>query len=152
MKSYKQLLIIWLLLGMCYVTIEGIWRIPSGGFVNIWMLVVGGLAGLVVGSINQIPKFYNLTVTTQAFIGAISTTIIEFISGIILNKIFDLGIWDYSELPFNIMGQICLPFSIIWFFMMPLAIWLEDNIRYKLWDCGWSYSLKKIYIEFFTGK
>ena len=37
----------------------------------------------------------------------------EFITGLIVNKWFDLGIWDYSDQPFNLFGQICLPFAII---------------------------------------
>jgi len=33
----------------------------------------------------------------------------------------------------NIDGQICLLFAAIWFFLVPLAIWLEDVFRYRWW-------------------
>ena len=33
----------------------------------------------------------------------------------LVNRVLHLHVWDYSALPLNIMGQICLPFSLIWF-------------------------------------
>ena len=44
-----------------------------------------------------------------------------------------LNIWDYSDLPFNLMGQICLLFSVFWFFLSIIAIWLDDYLRYKFY-------------------
>ena len=75
-----KVLLIWFILGMMYFTLEGIWRIPKGGYANIAMLPVGGLCGLCVGTINQIPKFYNMKIIYQSIIGAVITTIIEFIT------------------------------------------------------------------------
>ena len=37
---------------------------------------------------------------------------------------------DYSDLPLNILGQICIPFSIIWFFISGIGIVMDDYIRY----------------------
>ena len=145
-----KILAIWFILGTFYFTLEGIWRIPKGGYANIVMLPIGGLCGICVGSINQIPKFYNMKVIYQSIIGALIVTFIEFISGLVLNCYLGLGIWDYSNLPFNILGQICLLFSLIWLSIMPLCIWLEDKIRYVLWNEGSNYSLKSIYVEFIT--
>ena len=49
------------------------------------------------------------------FIGAmILTSILEFITGVILERIFNDKWWDYSDLPFNIKGYICLKFSLLW--------------------------------------
>lgn len=49
------------------------------------------------------------------FIGSFFlTSILEFITGFILEKIFDTKWWDYSEKPFNIKGYVCLSFSILW--------------------------------------
>jgi len=42
------------------------------------------------------------------------TTAIEFITGFALEKIFNAKWWDYSDLPFNIKGYVCLKFSIYW--------------------------------------
>lgn len=49
------------------------------------------------------------------FIGAIFiTSFIEYITGFILEKVFHHRWWDYSDVPFNIRGYICLKFSLIW--------------------------------------
>ena len=44
----------------------------------------------------------------------ILTTFLEFITGFVLEKLFGTRWWDYSDVPFNIMGYVCLKFSILW--------------------------------------
>jgi len=49
------------------------------------------------------------------FIGSIIlTSVIEFLTGFILEKFFNQKWWDYTEEPFNIKGYICLKFSLRW--------------------------------------
>ena len=49
------------------------------------------------------------------FIGSvIITTFLEGIAGFILQKLFKTTWWNYSDEPFNIMGYVCLRFSIYW--------------------------------------
>lgn len=49
------------------------------------------------------------------FTGAfLLTTLLEYITGLVLEKIFNKKWWDYSEEPFNIKGYISLFFSIRW--------------------------------------
>ena len=59
---------------------------------------------------------------------------IEFFSGCILNIWLGLGVWNYSNMPYNILGQICLPFSIAWFFLSYIAIKLDDYLRKLLFN------------------
>ena len=76
-----------------------------------------------------------------------------------------LGVWDYSNQPGNVLGQICPAFGLLWFFIMPLAIWAEDTTRYLIWayDCAVyhsqeapptiaPYSLKSVYGDFICGR
>ena len=42
------------------------------------------------------------------------TSILEFLAGFALEKLFHQRWWDYSEEPFNLGGYICLRFSIAW--------------------------------------
>lgn len=42
------------------------------------------------------------------------TSILEFITGFALEKIFHIKWWDYSDKPFNIKGYVSLSFSILW--------------------------------------
>ena len=112
------------------------------------MLFVGGFCGLLIGSINQIPRFYNMSVWKQALIGTGIVLIIEYAAGYILNIKMGLDIWDYSDMVFNLDGQICLEFALLWFLLMPAAVWLEDFIRFKfLGECE-EYGLKDVYKEF----
>lgn len=49
------------------------------------------------------------------FLGSLLlTTALEFITGFILEKIFHNKWWDYTDVPFNICGYVCLKFSILW--------------------------------------
>lgn len=44
----------------------------------------------------------------------ILTSVLEYLTGFILEKAFHNKWWDYSNVPFNIHGYICLKFSIMW--------------------------------------
>lgn len=49
------------------------------------------------------------------FVGsAILTTLLELVTGYVLEKFFHTKWWDYSEMHFNFRGYICLTFSILW--------------------------------------
>jgi uncharacterized membrane protein len=41
-------------------------------------------------------------------------TIVEYVSGAMLQKLFQKQWWDYSNSPLQLHGHICLPFSICW--------------------------------------
>lgn len=147
MKRIAKLLTLWFIIGALYYVLEGVWRIRSGGYANIVMLPIGGLCGLIIGSLNQVPKFYNSKVFYQALIGTAVILVVEFTSGCVLNLWMGLGIWDYSNVPFNLLGQICPQYGILWFLLSPIAIWLEDALRYKLWGEGEYYTLRSIYSD-----
>ena len=70
----------------------------------------------------------------QCIIGAIVITLGEFIFGYILNIKLGLNIWDYSDMPMNIMGQICLPFTLAWCALSGVCIVLDDYLRYWFYD------------------
>lgn len=42
------------------------------------------------------------------------TSILEYLTGFVLEKVFGNKWWDYSDMPFNIRGYVCLKFSIMW--------------------------------------
>lgn len=154
MKRLTRWAVLWFLLGEQYFVLEALYRavFKHGERAHIAMLAVGGLCCVAVGAINQIPRFYHLPIWLQSAIGAAMTLEIEFISGYILNIRLGLAIWDYTGMPGNVAGQICLQFAAAWFLLMPLAIWLEDFTRFKLWGEGESYTVRSIYKEFITGK
>ena len=149
-QKWGRLLVLWFIIGEQYFVLEAVYRAFKGERAHIAMLAVGGLCGVLIGAVNQRPIFYKLPVLVQSIIGVVIVLVVEFCSGIVLNVILGLGIWDYSNLWGNLYGQICIQFAFIWLLLMPLAIWLEDALR---WGFGWNgraYKLSSIYIEFFT--
>ena len=126
----KKLFLWFVLGGLVYYAIEGLWHIFfNQGWANITMAIVGGLCFVPVGLINQIPIFYKASMRLQSLIGAIIVLIIELLSGILLNMVMGMNVWDYSDLPFNILGQVCLVYGLAWFVLMPFTIWLEDKLN-----------------------
>ncbi len=116
--------------GTVYVFMELTFR----GRSHIAMYFVGGLAFLMIGFINEIKPLKTLPLFYQSILGSLIVTSLELIFGYIFNIILKWDIWDYSNLPFNFHGQICLPFSILWIFVSLFAIVLDDYVRYKLFD------------------
>lgn len=68
----------------------------------------------------------------QAAVCAALVTLVEFCAGCVLNLWLGLDIWDYSDIPFNLLGQICLPFSLVWWVLCFLFIVVFDWIRYAI--------------------
>ena len=54
------------------------------------------------------------------------------VAAIMKDLIFHVGVWDYSYLPYNVMGQICLPYSVLWMFLSLIIIFVDDGIRHFL--------------------
>lgn len=113
--------------GFVYFLIEMAWR----GHSHWTMAVLGGVCFVLIGDINEfIP--WNMPLVLQGAIGSGIVTLLELVSGIILNLWLGLGIWDYSNMPFNFLGQICLPFSLLWVALSVVAVILDDWLRYWL--------------------
>lgn len=123
MKTLIKYLTLLSIGGILYMIME----ILFSGSTHWTMGILGSICFVLIGLINN---YYTLPLYKQMLIGAVIITALEFISGVILNIGFNLNIWDYSNLPFNICGQICLPFTLIWFFLCLPAILLDDWIRY----------------------
>ena len=122
-----RLFILFLIGGFIYMGIELLWR----GRTHWTMGIVGGICFVLIGLINELFTF-EMYMLTQAIIGAIIVTIVEYISGCIINIHFGLAVWDYSNLPFNIQGQVCLLFSFLWVLLSVVAIYADDILRNKL--------------------
>lgn len=128
MSKLKYLLkefILFLIGGSIYYLFEILWR----GYSHWTMFILGGICFVIIGLLNE-QYDYNMPLVEQMFSSMIIITTLEFISGVILNIILKMNIWDYSNMPFNLFGQICISFMIIWFFLSPIAIVVDDYIRY----------------------
>ena len=112
-----------------YMNLEILWR----GYTHWTMGVLGGICFICLGLINELLS-WETPLVLQMFIGSIIITILEFITGCIVNIWLGWNVWDYSNLPLNLLGQICLPFSILWYFISAIGIVIDDYIRYIYFD------------------
>ena len=64
------------------------------------------------------------------FVGScVITTLIELVTGFLLEKLFHAKWWDYSGMPLNIGGYVCLLFSLIWgVACMLIVLWVHPPI------------------------
>jgi uncharacterized membrane protein len=122
-KWLKKEFFIFIIFGISYFTLEILYR----GYSHWTMIFLGGIVSVLIGLINEITP--NMRMWKQMLLGTILITVFEFILGYILNIKLGLGIWDYSSIPFNIMGQICLPFSFLWFVLSYFIIMLDDILK-----------------------
>ena len=113
--------------GNIYILMEIVYR----GYSHWSMAIVAAVAFILIGLINEYIS-WEMKLWKQMIIGMVISTVIEFISGVIINLKLGWNVWDYSTLPFNVMGQICLPFCVAWFFISLLAIVADDCLRYWL--------------------
>lgn len=129
LKSITKAIILFIIGGIVYCAMEILWR----GYTHWTMGILGGLCFIIIGEFNEHIE-WDEPLWIQMIKGSFVITSLEFITGCILNLWLHLNIWDYSNLPMNILGQICVPFMVIWFFVSLIAIVLDDFIRWKLFD------------------
>lgn len=127
MKTIMKYFVLFGVGGAVYSLCEIFFR----GYTFAAMAVVGGIVFVLCGLVNEWLD-WKTPLPLQMLICAVITTTVEFIVGLILNVWLGLNMWDYSNLKFNILGQICPQFFAVWFLLALLAITLDDWLRWKL--------------------
>ncbi|MBQ8786188.1 MAG: hypothetical protein IJZ61_00975 [Oscillospiraceae bacterium] len=108
--------IVFLFGGVIYSLIEVAFR----GFTHWSMTLTGGLCLLIM--FRHFTAKPHEPLVMKCLFGAITITALEFAAGCIVNLWLGWGVWDYSGMMFNLFGQICLPFSVLWFFLTVPAV------------------------------
>lgn len=99
------------LTGSCaYPTLEMAWR----GHTHYSMALAGGVCLLLIDHV-CCGVLEGHSLFTRCLAGSGLITGVELMAGILVNQVFGLGVWDYSDMPMNLMGQVCLPYSVLWF-------------------------------------
>lgn len=94
-----------------------------GPLVPIW----GVGAVLITLILRPDDSWFNLIVSS-AFIG----TFLEYVVNYLMEKIFKARWWDYSHIPFNINGRVCLPFACLFGIGGALVVHLFNPLFFKL--------------------
>lgn len=133
LSDFLLSMLMWVFGGTLYFFMEVIYKSAIGHQAQIsWTMII-------VAMILCIPmeRFgdnlpWEMPMYQQVLISFIGITVVEFISGLILNVWLGLNIWDYSNMPGNIMGQICPQFFIVWIILSYFGIKLFDWIRFSI--------------------
>lgn len=123
MRIWKKAVLFYLG-GMAYMTLEFLWRGRSHGS----MFLLGGGCFLLVGKLHKCLK---LPLWCQLIVAAGAITVLELLVGMAVNQNYE--VWDYRQMTYNYLGQICLNYSLLWipvsFLAMMLYRWVEPKIK-----------------------
>lgn len=89
-------------------------RPVNRGFLRIPMLPIYG-TGAVMMLWVSLPVRDSLILTWIS--GVIGATVLEYVTGYVMERLFKVRYWDYSNLKWNLHGYICLSSSIAWGFL-----------------------------------
>lgn len=119
-------IILCLIGGRLYTWLELLWR----GRTHWTMFILGGICFAILGLLNEHKIPWHWCLLRQSLVGACIITVFEFVSGCIINLWLKWQVWDYSSLPFNLFGQICLYYFLLWIPLSAVCIVLDDWLRY----------------------
>ena len=102
--------------GCAYGLLEILFR----GYTHWTMVITGGACILTMYHIQGV--LMDLPLIAAATAGALIVTAYEFTVGLIVNVKLGWDIWDYSSIPFNILGQICPIYTMVWFLLCLIFI------------------------------
>lgn len=94
-------------------------KIINRGFLNgpvcpVYGFGMLGILFLLNGLSNASTSIEDTNVFVCFLFGLVFCSFVELIAGWILDKVFHVKLWDYSEFPFNFHGYVCLRFSCLW--------------------------------------
>ena len=126
MKRFKEDTVLFSIGSILYSLIEIAWR----GFTHWSMGITGGLCMVILYRIEEIFGKQNLV--KKCVLGSVIITTLEFVVGCIVNIRCRWAVWDYSTMPLNLMGQICVPFTFLWFLLCITVFNLCEKLKTKV--------------------
>ncbi len=116
---------LWLLGGSIYYSIELLFR----GYSHWSMFVLGGIC-MAFFAFQGSAVAWSEPMWIQVIRCTIFVTACEFITGMIVNKWLQLNVWDYSNQPFHLYGQVCVSFACLFSGLCALGIPLSGYLLY----------------------
>ncbi len=110
-----------------YGAIELLWR----GHTHWTMLLTGGLCFLLI---YLVATRLALPLPLSGVLCAALITAVELFTGLLVNRALGWNVWDYSSLPLNLSGQICLLYSFYWLLLSIPAVTLCRLLRRVLFS------------------
>ena len=104
-------------------------EVTGRGYTHWTMCITGGIVLLVIYTLSNRPA---TSLIRACLLGTAAITLIEFAVGVFDNIIMGWEVWDYSDIPLNILGQVCSLFSLLWFVLCIPAYYLCRYIAKQL--------------------
>ncbi len=126
MIKFIERFVVFLIGAVLYSLLEILFR----GFTHWTMSLTGGVALLILYIF--FAKYPHENIVLKSLFGATVITLLELFVGLIVNVYLKWNVWDYSGNSYNFMGQICLLFSTIWFFISIPTVFLCNFLKSNL--------------------
>lgn len=101
-----EYLLVYLSGAALYGLLELCWR----GWTHWTMLLCGGFCFTLMYFISMSA----MPLWRKCLLSATAITTVEFYTGCLVNLRLGWQVWDYSAMPFNLLGQICPQFLLLW--------------------------------------
>ena len=88
------------------------------------MTLTGGLCALLIHDANL--RMGRVSMPLRCLAGGCIITAVEFAVGCVVNLALGWRVWDYSSMPLDLMGQICLPYSVYWIILSLPCVMLSN--------------------------
>lgn len=107
----------------------GLIEIIIRGYTHWTMALTGGAVMLLINLVNRTAE---LGLITKCLLGATIITSLEFSVGMIVNVALGWNVWDYSDKPLNVFGQICPQFCLAWFVLSIPAFAISRYVKKRI--------------------
>lgn len=120
--------------GILYFYLEIAFR----GFSHYSMFICGGLCFAIICEFGKRAlrdgKSIIFAILKIMFLGSLVITTLEYITGIIFNIYLKQEVWDYSELKYNVDGQICAIYSLLWAVLSLICVCFGEILERFVFD------------------
>lgn len=125
-------------------------KLTNRGFMHGPFLPLYG-SGAILALFVTIPVRDNYVL--MYLFGAAAATVLEYVTGVVMESLFKVRYWDYSNQKFNFQGHICLSSTIAWGFLVIFLVKvIHQPIEYFVLSLGgyWQGYLEEILLLGFT--
>lgn len=117
--------------GLIYTSIEIIYR----GYSHLSMFILAGIVSVLIALMNDVVYGFETDYIIQVITAAIIATIGEGVTGIFVNIVLHLNVWDYSHLNGTFFfGQCNIYYCIAWIIICAIGIPILDIVEYEMFN------------------
>lgn len=134
MPKFRETLTVFLIGCVLYSVLEILFR----GYTHWSMSLTGGICFSVLYHLHTHCR--DVSLFRRALLGSLCITAVELAIGCTVNLLLGWDVWDYSDQPLNLLGQICPLFSLCWLILSvianPVCRHLQKEIKNGIQTCN----------------